>query len=55
MGKRVGEEVAAVRRVLGKMSTLTGFYSYGEISPRAASLACGLHNQTMTISWLGEH
>jgi len=55
MGKRVGEEVAAVSRVLGKASTLTGFYSYGEISPRAASMACGLHNQTMTISWLGEH
>jgi len=55
MGKRVGEEVAAVSRVLGRASTLTGFYSYGEISPGAASLACGLHNQTMTISWLGEH
>ena len=55
MGKRVGEEVAAVGRVLGKQSTLTGFYSYGEISPRALSKMCGLHNQTMTISWLGEH
>ena len=55
MGKRVGEEVAAVGRVLGQGSTLTGFYSYGEISPRASSRVCGLHNQTMTISWFGEH
>ena len=55
MGKRVGEEVAAVSRVLGQLSTLTGFYSYGEISPRLPNNVCGLHNQTMTISWLGEH
>ncbi|HYA65232.1 MAG TPA: FIST C-terminal domain-containing protein, partial [Burkholderiaceae bacterium] len=55
MGNRVGEEVAAVSRVLGRHSTLTGFYSYGEISPRATSKVCGLHNQTMTISWLGEN
>jgi len=55
MGERVGEEVAAVGRVLGERSTLTGFYSYGEISPHASNRVCGLHNQTMTISWLGEH
>lgn len=55
MGERVGEEVTAVSRVLGSTSVLTGFYSYGEISPRACGAACGLHNQTMTISWLGEH
>lgn len=54
MGKRVGEEIAAVSRVLGEDSTLTGFYSYGEISPHGASQICGLHNQTMTVSWLGE-
>lgn len=54
MGERVGEEVAAVSRVFGSGSTLTGFYSYGEISPGVSSATCDLHNQTMTISWLGE-
>jgi hypothetical protein len=54
MGNRVDEEVEAVADVLGKRACLTGFYSYGEISPFAAGAACQLHNQTMTITCLGE-
>jgi hypothetical protein len=54
MGDRVDEEVEAVGEVFGKGATLTGFYSYGEISPFTPGSSCQLHNQTMTITWLGE-
>lgn len=54
MGGRVEEEVEAVGEVLGQRAVLTGFYSYGEISPFASGTACQLHNQTMTITCLGE-
>jgi hypothetical protein len=40
--------------VFGSKATLTGFYSYGEISPFAPGSSCQLHNQTMTITWIGE-
>ena len=52
--QRVEEEVEAVRDVLGPSCALTGFYSYGEISPFTASARCELHNQTMTITTLTE-
>ena len=54
MGNRVDEEVEAVAEVLGSQVALTGFYSYGEISPFMPGAACKLHNQTMTITCLGE-
>jgi hypothetical protein len=54
MGGRVDEEVEAVGDVFGTNSVLTGFYSYGEISPFTPGASCKLHNQTMTISCIGE-
>jgi len=54
MGERVDEEVEAVGEVLGHNVVLTGFYSYGEISPFAPGASCKLHNQTMTITCLSE-
>jgi len=54
MGGRVDEEVEAVADVFGQGATLTGFYSYGEISPFTKALDCKLHNQTMTITYLSE-
>lgn len=53
--QRVEEEVEAVRDVLGPRVALTGFYSYGEISPFTPGARCELHNQTMTITTLSEH
>lgn len=50
LGQRIGEEVEAVRDVLGDRTTLTGFYSYGEVAPHAATGLAELHNQTMTIT-----
>ncbi|EHQ27713.1 FIST signal transduction protein [Mucilaginibacter paludis] len=52
--ERTDEEVIAAREVLGSKVTITGFYSYGEISPFSAESKCELHNQTMTITTLTE-
>jgi len=54
MGGRVDEEVEAVAHVFGPSTTLTGFYSYGEISPFGNMVGCKLHNQTMTIAHISE-
>lgn len=54
MGTRVDEEVEAVAEIFGSKAVLTGFYSYGEISPFTPGTSCKLHNQTMTITYLGE-
>ena len=51
---RVEEEVEAVWDELGRDTTLTGFYSYGEISPFVHEARCELHNQTMTITTFSE-
>ncbi len=52
--QRAEEEVEAVRHVLGPATAVTGFYSYGEISPLTPDARCGLHNQTMTITTFSE-
>jgi hypothetical protein len=52
--QRVEEEVEGVREVLGERPALTGFYSYGEISPFGPRTHCELHNQTMTITTFSE-
>ncbi|MDP3154583.1 MAG: FIST N-terminal domain-containing protein [Archangium sp.] len=51
---RVEEEVEAASEALGDLVPLTGFYSYGEISPFTPDARCELHNQTMTITTLSE-
>ncbi len=54
LGKRVEEEIEAVADVFGNDVALTGFYSYGEISPVFHQGKCELHNQTMTITTFDE-
>jgi hypothetical protein len=54
LGQRICEEVEAVKDVFGDGTALTGFYSYGEVSPHAATDCAELHNQTMTITMFGE-
>jgi len=54
MGQRAADEVEAVNEVLGSQLRGLGFYSYGEISPHAASGICELHNQTMTVTTISE-
>jgi len=53
MGANVDEEIEAISDVFGSGCSMTGFYSYGEISPFANG-GCQLHNQTMTISYISE-
>ena len=52
--QRVEEEVEGVRQILGEQVHMAGFYSYGELSPLLEKVGCTLHNQTMTITSIGE-
>jgi hypothetical protein len=57
LGERIVEEVEAVAEVLAGHdggAAITGFYSYGEISPHPVSGRCELHNQTMTVTVISE-
>jgi hypothetical protein len=54
LGDRVEEELDVVKVIFGDNTILSGFYSYGEISPTLKNVACELHNQTMTIATLYE-
>ena len=52
--QRTEEEVEAVRDIIGPAALMTGFYSYGEICPSGLAHGCELHNQTMTVTLIGE-
>lgn len=54
MDQRVEEEIEEVMNVIGKQTSLTGFYSYGEMAPFHGETACELHNQTMTLTLISE-
>lgn len=54
MGQRIVDEVEAAADALGRQTKLNGFYSYGEIAPHGFTGRCELHNQTMTITVIGE-
>jgi hypothetical protein len=54
LGQRTEEETESVRAVVGPQAVLAGFYSYGELAPAGRTVACQLHNQTMTITTLRE-
>lgn len=51
---RTDEEIMIVKETLGNAVKLTGFYSYGELSPYNDKSQCELHNQTMTITTISE-
>ncbi len=52
--QRTEEETEAAGAIFGPGVAMTGFYSYGEISPFSSGTDCELHNQTMTITTLAE-
>lgn len=54
LGRRIEEEVEAAADIFPASPAVTGFYSYGEISPLKQTGSCELHNQTMTITTLAE-
>jgi hypothetical protein len=53
LGERTEEELDAALEGLAPNTTLTGFYSYGEIA-LARGGRTRMHNQTMTLTVLGE-
>jgi len=54
LNEMIDDEVLAAKNILGDHTAITGFYSYGEISPFNKSTQCELHNQTMTITTFTE-
>lgn len=54
MAEQVVDEVNLVQQILGSGTSVTGFYSYGELAPRPNTTDSVLHNQTMTIGYLSE-
>lgn len=54
LDSRTWEEVKSAEEVYGEGSRISGFYSYGGISPMKKGTCCELHNQTMTISTFTE-
>jgi hypothetical protein len=54
LDQRVEEEVEEVIEVIGKKTTICGFYSHGEIAPFNREINCQLHNQTMAITLISE-
>jgi hypothetical protein len=54
MKQRVEEEIEVIKDIFGPNTSLTGFYSYGEIAPIENSTSAHLHNQTMSITTFSE-
>lgn len=54
LNERTDEELVAAKEIFGDHTAMTGFYSYGELSPLADNKGCELHNQTMTITTFTE-
>jgi hypothetical protein len=54
MPNRIDEEIEAIADIFGSETMLSGFYSYGEISPLNPMANCELQNQTMTITGINE-
>jgi len=54
LGQRIEEELEAVIRALPEKTQAVGFYSYGEACPAGTGDYSELHNQTMTITVIGE-
>jgi hypothetical protein len=51
---RVDEEIEALKQVLPDDCPVSGFYSYGELSPVEHRQHCVLQNQTMTVTLFAE-
>lgn len=54
LGQLTEEELEIVQENLGMHTTITGFYSYGELAPFSDVTLCQLHNQTMTLTTIYE-
>jgi hypothetical protein len=50
LGEKTEEEVKVINETFKNKTVISGYYSYGEISPFNDGGNCQLHNQTMTIT-----
>jgi hypothetical protein len=55
LDQRVEEELEAVIKAFENTPSVSGFYSYGELSPSSKGSVCNLHNQTMTLTTYSEN
>lgn len=57
LGRRVPEEIDAVKKIVGKETPLIGFYTYGEIGPidkdRESLSEAKLHHETLVVWVIG--
>jgi hypothetical protein len=49
LGEAIEDETEAIKNILPQGTLVSGFYSYGELSPHG-EYGCDLHNQTMTLT-----
>jgi hypothetical protein len=54
MGQLTEDELEVVRDELGATTSISGFYSYGELAPFSELMTCQLHNQTLTLTTIYE-
>lgn len=54
LGQRTDEEIETIRDIFGDETTITGFYSYGEIAPNQVGSPCDLNNQSITVTTFSE-
>ena len=54
LNQMIDEEIEVVRSIMGSKVIFTGFYSNGEIAPANKKGITEFHNQTMTITLIGE-
>ncbi len=53
LGSRTEEEIERIRTLFGPKVPIIGFYSYGEFCPTGAAPSNSLHNETITLTVLG--
>lgn len=54
LGSKTQNEIAAVQNIVGDTIPIIGFYTYGEFAPAGESNASYFHNETVTLSIIGE-
>jgi len=54
MKQDVLQELEFASAALGRQATIAGFFSYGELAPLGSTVACALHNQTLTVTTMAE-
>jgi len=54
LGSRTGEEIAEIRKTVGNDVPIIGFYTYGEYVPSGKREQSRFHNETVTLTIIGQ-